>query len=217
MKKILLSATLIFIGVLLSIQSLSADTLDIKNELKETASGSVSNRFRGGFFVGAGYGGRIGGDGYTAIQGITGEAGLYGLFNPIQNFVDIEVGVSGKYNFGTEDKKDDGSIRKYYSGLKQVTVYGGPVFRFAETKKAVGIGLSKALYMDEVLSDEQKKDGVKKHDLENGIGAYIEYQADILKNNNIFFARAEVEQIDIVSATKTDKDTVGSIIIGYKY
>jgi hypothetical protein len=215
MKKILLSATLIFIGVLSSMQSLSADTLT--DELKETSSGSVSNRFRGGFFVGGGYQGRIGGDGDTAIQGLTGEAGLYGLFNPIQNFVDIEVGVSGKYNIGFEDTKEDKTVRKYYSGLKQVTLYGGPVFRFGETKKAVALGLSKALYIDEVLSDKQKEDGVKKHDFQNGLGAYIEYQSDFLDTNNIFFARAEVEQIDIVSATKTDKDTFGSIIFGVKY
>ncbi len=106
------------------------------------------------------------------------------------------------------------SNEKKYTGLKQITLYAGPVFRFGETEKAIAIGVSKALYMDEVQPDKLKKAGIKKNDLENDIGAYIEYQSG---NNDIFFIRLEVEKIDIISEEKISKDTVASISLGKKF
>ena len=182
----------------------------ITDELKKASTGLMSSRFRAGYFGGIGYQGRISGDGDARISGLLLEVGIYTLFNPIRNFLDFEVGLSGKYNTGMSSS----SSNKYYAGLKQITVYGGTIFCFSEAKKAISIGLSKALYIDEVQSDDLKADGYKKHDLENGIGIYIEYQSD---DKNIFFARLEIERIDIVGEIETSKDTVGSILFGLKF
>jgi len=210
MKKSILGA--ICCATLLTISPLSASS-SMADELKGASAGTAKTRFRGGYSFGIGYQGRIGGEGDTKIQGLLIEGGVYGLFNPIQNFLDIEVGLSGKYNTGMSTSSNN-SKTKYYAGLKQVTIYSGTVFRFGKTKKAIAVGVSKALYIDEVQSDELKASGMKKHDLENGIGAYIEYQSG---NSDIFFARVEVEQIDVVSTTETSKDTIGSILFGMKF
>ena len=198
---------------LLAINPLNADS-SMADELKGASSGTVSSRFRGGYSFGIGYQGRMGGEGDTKIQGLLFEGGVYGLINPIQNFLDIEVGLSGKYNTGMSTSSNDSSETKYYAGLKQVTIYGGTVFRFGKSKKAIAIGVSKALYIDEVQSDDLKEAGIKKHDLENGVGAYIEYQSG---DSDIFFVRAEVEQIDVVSELETSQDTIGSILVGMKF
>ena len=198
---------------LLASQPLCAGS-SIEDALKDTATGSVSARFRGGFFFGAGYQGRIGGEGDTKIQGLLLEGGVYALFNPVQNFFDIEVGLSGKYNTGASISSSDSGKQTYYAGLKQATVYGGLVFRFGETQKALSVGVSKALYIDEVQTDDLKSAGIEKHDLENGLGTYIEYQSG---THDIYFVRVEMEQIDVVSEFDTSKDTVGSILFGMKY
>jgi len=211
MKKLLLS-TVCCLSLLIP-QSLSAES-STADELKAVSTGSVSSRFRLGYFAGIGYQGRMSGEGNTKISGLLLECGLYGLFNPIQNFLDFEVGLSGKYNTGMSTSSSDTGETTYYSGLKQITVYGGTVFRFGETQKAVAVGVSKALYIDEVQSDELKASGYKKHDLEKGVGAYIEYQSG---NKGIFFSRLEVEKIDIVSEIETNKETVGSILVGIKF
>ena len=125
----------------------------------------------------------------------------------------MEVGLSGKYNTGMSTSSDSGN-ETYYAGLQQVTIYGGTVFRFGDTKKALAVGVSKALYIDEVQTDDLKDAGIEKHDLENGIGAYIEYQSG---DTNIFFARIEVERIDVISDIETSEDTIGSILFGMKF
>ena len=213
MKKLLLGA--VCCATLLVTQPLSAES-SMADELKGAAAGSVSSRFKVGYSAGIGYQGRIGGDGDTKIQGLLLEGGLYGLFNPIRNFFDIEVGINGKYNTGMSSSSSNSGKTTYYAGLKQVTMYGGTVFRFGEKGKALSVGVSKALYIDEVQSDELKADGYKKHNLENGVGAYIEYQTDET-TGGIFFARVEVERIDIVGETETNEDTVGSILFGMKF
>ena len=212
MKKIILS--IIYCTTLFN-TSLRAES-SMADELKEASTNSLSSRFRVGYFGGLGYQGRIGGNGDTRISGLLIEGGVYGLFNPIQNFLDFEVGLSGKYNTGMSSSSNDSDTdkTKYYAGLKQVTLYGGTVFRFGDTKKAIAFGLSKALYISEVQSDELKADGYKKHNLENAIGAYVEYQNG---NSKIFFTRIEIEKIDIVGETETNKDTVGSILFGIKF
>ncbi len=211
MKKLILGVACC--AMLFTTQPLSAES-SMEAEFKDSATGNVSSRFRWGSFVGIGYQGRTGGDGDTKIQGLLVEAGVYGLFNPIQHFLDFEVGLSGKYNTGMSSSSNDSGKKTYYAGLKQITVYGGPVFRFGESQKAIAVGVSKALYIDEVQTSDLKDSGAKKHDLENGMGVYIEYQSG---DNDIFFARIEVEKIDVVSETKTNKDTVASILFGTKF
>jgi len=200
---------------ILATQPLLADT-SIQDELKNTSAGTVESRFKVGYSAGIGYQGRIGGEGDTKISGLLLEGGIYGLFNPIRNFFDIEIGINGKYNTGASMSSSNSGKTTYYAGLKQITVYSGAVFRFGEQGKALSVGLSKALYIDEVQSDELKKQGYRKHDLENGIGAYVEYQTDEI-SGGIWFARLEVEKIDIIKSYGTQKDTVASILFGMKY
>jgi len=211
MKKFMLSV----LGCisLLTTQPLNAET-SMDEMLKKASTGSAKMRFRGGYSVGIGYQGRIGGDGDTKIQGLMLEGGVYGLFNPIQNFLDIEVGLSGKYNPGMSTSSSDSGKETYYAGLQQITIYGGTVFRFGNQKKALAIGVSKALYIDEVQTDDLKNAGIPKHDLENGVGAYIEYQSG---DSQIFFSRIEIEQIDVVSEFETSEDTIGTILVGMKF
>jgi len=213
MKKTILGA--VCCATLLTVQPLSAGSA-IEDELKDSSAGTVSSRFKFGYSAGIGYQGRIGGEGDTKIQGLLFEGGLYGLFNPVRNLFDIEVGINGKYNTGMSSSSSNSGKKTYYAGLKQVTLYGGTVFRFGEKGKALSLGVSKALYIDEVQSDELKADGYKKHDLENGLGAYIEYQTDET-TGGIFFVRAEVEKMDIVSVTETQEETIGSILLGMKF
>lgn len=198
---------------LLTINPLNAES-SITDQLKDAGTGNVASRFRVGYYLGGGYQGRIGGDGDTKIQGLLLEGGVYGLFNPIKNFLDMEVGISGKYNTGMSTSSSNSNDKTYYAGLSQVTVYGGTVFRFGETQKAIAVGLSKALYIDEVQTDELKQAGVKKHEFDNGIGAYIEYQSG---NTSIFFTRVEIEKIDVVGEVETNEETVGSLLFGIKF
>jgi len=211
MKKLILGTVCSL--MLLTPQVLNAES-SIADELKAASTGSITSRFRWGYFGGIGYQGQFNGSGDTRIGGLLLEGGIYTLVNPIQNFLDFEIGLSGKYNTGMSSSTSNSLEKKYYAGLEQVTLYGGTVFRFGETEKAIAIGVSKALYIDEVQSDELKESGYKKHDLENGIGAYIEYQSG---DKEIFFTRLEVEKIDIVSETETNKETVGSILLGMKF
>ncbi len=213
MKKQILSAFACL--MVLAIEPLSAES-SMEDALKKSSSGSVSSRIRAGVSIGLGYQGRMGGDGDTKIQGLLIEGGLYTLFNPVRNYFDIEIGINGKYNTGLDKSSSSSGKTTYYSGLKQVTLYGGSVFRFGDNGKALSVGISKALYIDEVQSDELKEEGYKKHDLENGIGFYLEYQTDET-TGGIFFVRAEIEKIDIVGETTTSNDTIGSIIFGTKY
>ncbi len=213
MKRLIL-CTLSCITLFVS-QPLSAGS-SFEDELKDSSSGTVSSRFRVGYSAGIGYQGRISGDGDTKIQGLLLEVGLYGLFNPIRNFFDIEIGLNGKYNTGMSSTSSSYGKTTYYAGLKQVTIYGGTVFRLGGSAKALCVGVSKAIYINEVQSDELKASGYKKHDLENGIGAYIEYQTDEM-DGSIFFTRVELEKIDIVSETQISNDTVGSILFGMKF
>ncbi len=97
MKKLILGVVCCI--ALLAITPLNADS-SIEAELKEKSAGSFLSRFRGGYFLGIGYQGSINSERDTKIQGLLLELGVYGLFNPIQNFFDIEVGLSGKYNLG---------------------------------------------------------------------------------------------------------------------
>ncbi len=209
MKKIILIGL-----VVLGISTAQAEEASLVDELKDASAGSVSTRFKGGYYMGIGYQGRVSGDGDTRIQGLLLEGGLYMLFNPVRNFFDIEVGVSGKYNTGMSSKDSSGD-KEYYAGLKQGTVYAGLVFRRGDKGKGFSLGVSKAFTIDEVQTDEMKADNMKKHDIENGIGIYGEYQTDEL--GGITFTRVEIERIDIVGDNKTDEDIVASILFGIKY
>jgi hypothetical protein len=211
MKKCILTL-LLLVAISPSVEAETSFT----DELKAASSGSVSSRFRGGYYAGIGYQGRIGGDGDTRIQGLLLEGGVYGMFNPIRNFLDFEVGISGKYNTGAKTTNNNSGKSSYYSGLKQITAYGGTIFRFGEQGKALSIGVSKAFYIDEVQTKDLKNLGYKKNNLENGLGVYAEYQTDEI-SGGVYFVRLEIEKIDIVSLRNTNKDTVASLLFGMKF
>lgn len=227
MKKLFLGAML-SIGLVNVLYSSAVETnvdIDITNNqaidsleeaLKDESSGSFTSRFKIGYYGGIGYQASVKSEQETEISGLLLEGGVYTLFNPIKNFFDIEVGLNAKYNTGIEITSNDDET-KYYSGLQQATVYVGPVFRFDEGRKAISIGLSKALYMKAVRTDEMKEKGIKENDIENGLGVYIEYQYMDLIGKNIGFSRLEVEQFDIISDKSKTEETVAGIIFGMKF
>jgi len=209
------------VGIILFclIQNLIAND-ELEQTLRENANGEISSRFRIGTSIGFGYQGNIdNNDGNMKINGSSIELGLYGLFNPIRNLFDIEIGINGKYNIGKAPKTNNLGETTYYSRFGQIMTYGGIIFRLGEKKSnALSIGILKSLYMEEFQKDKEKDNGVEKHDLEDTIGAYIEYQ--VANNKKLFkeivFIRMEIEKIDISSNNETNENIVGTILIGIK-
>lgn len=200
-----------------STSSIAAD-LDMDSLLKEKTSGTSRVRFGG--YIGGGYQGALNSKTDTKIQGLQFEAGVYALFNPVKKMFDIEVGLSGKYNAGLKvDNESSGDIT-YYAGLKQVSVYGGPVIQIDGGRQAVGFGVSKALYIDEVRSKDADELNIAEKDLSNGLGAYLEYQW-IDDNKAIMFVRVEGEKFDIKDKDADDStkesQNVAGIVIGIKF
>ena len=66
MKKLLLSV-LYCVTVFTSQPLKAADSME--DLLKDSSTGELASKFRGGFFLGGGYQGTAGGDGDTKIQG----------------------------------------------------------------------------------------------------------------------------------------------------
>jgi len=199
---------------------LSTENNELDDILKDASSGSVSSRFIGGYYLAGGYNGAVHSDkdSKVKVEGFIIEGGVYSLFNPIRNFFDVEVGLNGKYTFGTEDDKQQNTSKKtYHPELLQATIYSGLVFRFSEGKSALSVGVSKALYLKEVQTDEMKKAKVEENDIENGLGAYIEYQYMGEKKGTIAFSRIEVEKFDIKSNIKDESETVASLLFGLKF
>jgi len=222
MKRKLL-VTILMSALLLSNETLYAKDI-LKEQLEDASAGSIASRFIGGFYWGAGFQGTVGSEVTTSIDnseystnflGFLVEGGVYGLFNPIRNFADIEVGLNAKYNTGLNS---DSGKKKFHPALFQSTIYSGFVFRFDKGKKALSIGVSKALYMREYVDDEMKTVGLKEHDIENGLGLYVEYQRPDLKvGKGIAFTRFEVEKFDVITNNEKDSETIASFLVGFKY
>ena len=181
----------------------------LEEALKNESSGSFTSRFKGGYYLGIGYQGAIKSKTNAPIQGLLFEGGLYTLFNPIQNYFDIELGLNGKYNMGTNSES---SYDEYHAGLKEVTIYSGLVFRFNQGKQAFSLGISKSLYTKQIDTEDMKDDNIEVEDIKNGLGAYIEYQY-MSKGGMIGFTKLSIEEFDILSA----KEKVANIIFGMKY
>lgn len=219
MKKIIISTVLLGISLMQPSMANASTGASMEDALKDTSAGSFTSRFRGGYLAGVGFQSSAGGDGVTNIGGFLVELGVYGLFNPIKNFVDIEIGLTGKLNTGmsSTSRGTTGATEKtYYSGLTQVTIYGGPVFRFDDGKKGIGIGISKALHIEERQSNDMEKANIQKNNLENGLGVYIEYQTNELLGN-ITFIKLTAETVDIVNNANKNQDVLAGILIGLKF
>ena len=222
MKRKLL-VTVLMSALLLSNETLYANDI-LKKQLEEASAGSISSRFIGGFYWGAGFQGTVGSKVTTNIDndeystnflGFLVEGGVYGLFNPIRNFADIEVGLNAKYNTGLDSDSDE---KSFHPALFQSSIYSGLVFRFDKGRKALSIGVSKALYMREYINDKMKEIGFYEHDIENGLGVYIEYQHPDLKiGKGIAFTRFDIEQLDVIANNEKVSETVIGFLVGFKY
>ena len=191
-------------------ESLQNDSLE--EALKETSSGAFTSRFKWGGYLGVGYQGAINSESKAPVEGLLLEIGVYSLFNPIQNFFDMEVGLNGKYTTGVESTNGE---KEYKAGLLEASIYSGFVFRYNEGVDALSIGLSKILYVKEDETENMEKDNIETQDLENGLGAYLEYQYMSKGSKIIGFTRLEIEQFDIKS--DSEKEKIISLIIGMKY
>jgi hypothetical protein len=188
----------------------------LEEALKEASSSIFTSRFRWGYSFGIGYQGARDSEAKAPIQGILFEGGLYTLFNPIRNYFDIELGINGKYSTGLEDRHyDREEDKEYHAGLKQATIYSGIVFRYDEGRHGISFGISKSLYAKEYETDDMKENNIETKDLENGLGAYIEYQY-MSKGRNIGFTRLEIEEFDIKSNGVNEKEKIISFLIGMK-
>jgi len=184
----------------------------LEEALKETSSGAFTSRFKWGGYLGVGYQGAINSESKAPVEGLLLEIGVYSLFNPIQNFFDMEVGLNGKYTTGVESTNGE---KEYKAGLLEASIYSGFVFRYNEGVDALSIGLSKILYVKEDETENMEKDNIETQDLENGLGAYLEYQYMSKGSKIIGFTRLEIEQFDIKS--DSEKEKIISLIIGMKY
>ena len=191
-------------------ESLQNDSLE--EALKETSSGAFTSRFKWGGYLGVGYQGAINSESKAPVEGLLLEIGVYSLFNPIQNFFDVEVGLNCKYTTGVESTNGE---KEYKAGLLEASIYSGFVFRYNEGVDALSIGLSKILYVKEDETENMEKDNIETQDLENGLGAYLEYQYMSKGSKIIGFTRLEIEQFDIKS--DSEKEKIISLIIGMKY
>lgn len=206
MKKIILGL------VVITLTSLNA--FDIESSIKEETSGG-DNYFRAGMLFGLGLQGSTK-DLSVNVGGLEFNAGGYMLVNVFNKLMDLELGVIGKYSLGGDEKPNSDNV--YTSGLAQVSIYAGPVIEFDDGYQAVGFGVSKALYIEEVRTDAQDSNNVPKHDLESGLGVYLEYQW-IKDKKDIYFTRLEASQFTIKESLTTpeEEQTVASLMIGAKF
>lgn len=208
-----ISSVLMCLAMFSSLESF-ADDSSTAEKFKKSSSGT--GRFNGGFYGAIGAGSAIGSNDTTQIRGLDIELGVYGLFNPIKRFVDIEVGLNGKYITGME--RSGNSSSTYYNGLAEVAVYGGPVFQFNGGKNAFGFGVSKALTSQERPYKDTDRNYVK-NDISNGLGAYAEYQW-VKETGRISFARLTVETFDVEPKTlnaKSYSQNVLGLVGGIKF
>ncbi|MDO4709182.1 MAG: hypothetical protein Q4B94_05075 [Pseudomonadota bacterium] len=195
----------------------------IEDQIKSESKGASRARF--GIYGSAGYQGSSGSSfGAPRINGFLLDGGAYMMVNPIRNFADIEIGISGKYNTGSEIKDRNYRNPRHYNGLAQASIYAGPVFQISGGKHAIGFGLSKALSISEVKGDNRDK--TPKNKLSNGLGAYLEYQWQGLKSKSgdssrhlIPFTRLSVERFELTHAIskKSSEQTVIGLVVGTKY
>lgn len=196
----------------------------IEDQLKQEAKGV--GRFRGGWYGSIGYVSSskqsTATDGQVKLGGFPLEGGIYGLFNPIRDFADIEAGLGLKVILPTESS-GNGSGTTYSYGYSALSAYAGPVFRLGgESSIAVGGFIDKPFSILKSSTDPFFKTHSGKP--KSALGGYVEYQYSKGQDRTIYFTRftaghANAEFTNVSSAfnDSTSSTRFVGISIGAKY
>jgi hypothetical protein len=209
-----------------SAQTDPAKPTSIEDQLKSSSAGV--GRFRWGYYGGAGWG--VGSKisdaatGGTRPSGLALDGGVYGLFNPIRDFADIEAGVGIRGLLPTSQSSDGGSTT-YKSGYIGATVYGGPVFRFGQGgASAIAIGAQLDVSAKILSTSEDPFYQRYKGKMSPAVGAYVEYQYKSDSSKSIYYTRLNVARYDAkfsgASAAINDQgkgNTMATVTFGVKY
>lgn len=197
----------------------------IEDKLKQTSEGT--GRFRGGVYgsLGWGFGSKIEipGTGGTRPSGLRVEGGVYGLFNPIRDFADIEAGLSISALTPSSSKSGSGAT-EYKTGFIAGNLYAGPVFRLGNSGSALAVGVH-LLFGNKVLKDSGDT-FVKAFpaSMKSSPGAYLEYQYKGDGSKAIYFSRLSASKYDasfkgapVAVNTQGKGNTLVTFDFGIKY
>lgn len=200
-------------------------TPSIEDKIQQSSSGV--GRFRGGFYgsVGWGFGSRIDipGGGGTRPSGLHLEGGVYGLFNPIRDFFDIEAGL-GLSGMTPSSSESNGGGTSYKTGYVAGLIYAGPVFRLGQSGSALSLGVQ-ALLGNKVLKDSNDA-FVRQYPatMKSKPGFFAEYQYQGGKDKAIYFSRLTGSKYDVefegAPASVNDQgkgNTLITVQFGIKY
>lgn len=186
--------------------ALANSTPNIEDQLKAESKGV--GRFRGGYYGGIGMARgnekiTYANTGGTKLSGIVFEGGVYGLFNPIRDWVDVEAGIGLKMALPGKTSSSTGSD-KYSHGYNAASVYAGPVFR--SSNSAVGMGVF--LNTDSTVTTDSNDAFSNKYKSKmiNSPGYYLEYQYGKPGSKAIYFFRLNYNKYDLKFASSAPKE-----------
>lgn len=203
MKNALHSAgRLLFAGLLVCTLAhpdrVQAQFASIEDQLK--SSGEGVGRFRGGVYgaLGWGFGSKAQGPGgvSTRPSGLHFELGLYGLFNPIRDFADVETGIAVTGITPSSSSSQSGAAA-YKSGYIAGLAYAGPVFRLGKGGNSLALG-AQYQFGSKVL--KESGDALLASypaTMKPSLGVYGEYQYQGGTGKAIYYTRIAANKYDI--------------------
>lgn len=207
-------------------QTAPATTNDIDSALKSEATGV--GRFRSGWVgsIGTALGDSKGtiAKGKVRMGGMAISGGVYGLFNPIRDFSDIEAGVGMAALIPMSSTSSGSNTTSYSYGAVSATAYVGPVFRMPSGTSSFGVG---ALIDQPFKTLTQSEDRLLNNadvKLNTSIGLYGEYQYSKGTGKEIYYVRGQYAKSGIKSsnlgAAFNDATKIAAVIgiaAGVKY
>jgi hypothetical protein len=198
----------------------------VEDQLRRSSEGV--GRFRGGFYgaLGWGFGSKIkdATTGGTRPSGPVVDLGLYGLFNPIRDFADIEVG-GGLRAMVPTSVSTNGGRTEYKSGFVAGSVYAGPVFRLGKDgSSALALGAQLELGAKVLKDSADPFMGRYDAKLKPSLGGYLEYQYKGEKAKAIYYTRLSLSKYDVsfsnapaAVASQGKGGTLVAVVAGIKY
>lgn len=199
MKKLLIA--LACTGLTLSAHAFELGRDDIDSALKSKESGV--GRFRGGWYgaIGASAGDSKGTEklGKARLAGMSVTGGVYGLFNPIRDFADIEGGLGLSSVIPMSAQNNNGTSYSY--GQVAATAYAGPVFRMPNGLSSFGIGAYIEQPIKTLIQSQDRLLNNSDLKLKPALGIYGEYQYSKGAGKEIYFVRGSYSKTGIKSST----------------
>lgn len=177
----------------------AADDIDSALKSKESGVG----RFRGGWYgaIGAAAGDSKGTAklGKARLAGMSVTGGVYGLFNPIRDFADIEGGLGLSSVIPMSATNSNGTSYSY--GQVSATAYAGPVFRMPNGLSSFGIGAYIEQPIKTLIQSEDRLLNNSDLKLKPALGLYGEYQYSKGAGKEIYFVRGSYSKTGVKSST----------------